>query len=77
MAAGGLSRFGIAAMWMLMAALVGPFLVELLDDAGYGAVIPGLSVTASEVVYIGGLALCGPIVQLLMRKRGHRGPTPQ
>ncbi len=53
-------RFWIlAGLWTLLVVASSPLLIETLDERGWTRILPGLSVTATEVVLILAMVLLG------------------
>lgn len=60
----------LTVVWILAIVATAPVLIEVLDDAGLGLRVPGLSVTGSEILLAGLLAAAPPlIVAFFIRRR--------
>jgi hypothetical protein len=60
----------LTVVWILAIVAIAPVLIEVLDDAGLGFRVPGLSVTGSEILLAGLLAAAPPlIVAFFIRRR--------
>jgi hypothetical protein len=65
----------VTAVWIIAVVAAAPFLIEILDQAGLGVVFPGLSVTGSEILLIGLLAVVPPLIGAFVVRRRLR-PSP-
>jgi hypothetical protein len=66
-------RFWIlAAAWLLAVAVATPAMIEMADRRGIGLQIPGLSVTASEIVVAAATAVVPIVIGLLWLGRRRR-----
>jgi hypothetical protein len=66
----------ISAVWILAIVAAAPLIIETLDNEGFGIRIPGLSVTAGEILLIGLLAAAPPVVAgyVMWRRSRFRAP---
>jgi hypothetical protein len=66
----------VSAVWILVMVATSPLLIEVLDDAGLGFSVPGLSVTASEILLVGVLAAIPPLIAAFFIRRRSRFSSP-
>jgi hypothetical protein len=65
-----MKRYWIAsAVWIVAVAATAPLLIEAADRRGIGLVLPGLSVTGSELLVGAFLALGPPLAAALWLRR--------
>ena len=68
-------RFAIlAAGWLLLVTLAAPFVLEWFDQRGSALLLPGLSVTGSEIVFGLQAALLPFLVRAVFRRLRPRAP---
>ena len=69
-------RFWIlSVLWVLVVFAATPFAIELFDRQGIGLLIPGLSVTASEILLAAPIALGPPLFALGARLGSRQHPS--
>jgi hypothetical protein len=62
----------LTALWTVLIVAAAPLIFEVLDDAGLGISIVGLSVTGGEMLFVALLALVPPLTAALLRNRTKR-----
>jgi hypothetical protein len=68
----------VSAVWFLAIVGTAPLLIEVLDDAGLGIGVPGLSVTGGEILLIALLAIAPPAIAafIVRRRSGSSSAAP-
>ena len=57
----------LSAIWIAIVIAGSPFIIELLDGAGLGFQLPGLSVTQSEILVMALVAFTPPVMAGIIR----------